>query len=153
MVVGRIQNLAYRFRHRFCFYGFNVLTSGKSRHIEAHRSSRAPQTQGVDGVASVTRYVHIVRNRQNYGRAFLFDVQFPVRPGFFQMSAEFNFAGVFFSRIKPDVAVLQPVVGKFHLPTVHYSLFENTVVVTDTETACGISAGSKTVHVCGGKSA
>ena len=151
MVVRRVKNFAYSFRHGFGFYALDVFPSRKEVHIESHRSARRPKTKSVDGVAAVSAYVHIVRNGYYRSRVLLFHFKFSVHPVFFQRSAELNFEGVFFSRIKPYVAVVQPVVGKFHLPAVHYSLLENTVVVSYRKTARRVSACGKAVHIRRGK--
>ncbi len=142
MVIGGIQNFTDGFRHRFGFDCLDVLPSRKHLNIKVHRCSRTPKTDGVDRFTVVPRNVHVVRNRQNRGCAHLITFQIPARPVLLDMTAELDFKGIVGTGVKPHVSFFQPFVGHFHLPTVYDSLFENTVVVPNGETARGIAARS-----------
>lgn len=81
------------------------------------------------------------------------DGKLAVLPVLVHHTAESDLISFFGTRIEPNVAHFEPIVGLFELPTVNDNLLENAVIVKDAESVCGIIARRERVHICGGKSA
>ena len=153
VVVCGIQYFCNTLRKRLVLERLDVFALREKLHIEVYGRFCRPQTQLVDRVDVVAAYIHIVRHRLNGVAIVIIHVKSAVVPVLTDRTAEPDFKGVLYSRRQPNVAFVEPFVGHFELPAVRDLLFENTVIVSDRETARNVIEVGQRFHISGGKSA
>ena len=153
VVVGGIKHFVDGLCHSLCRARLDIFALAEHIHIEILRRLRLPKSQTVDRARVVTGYVHIVRHGVDDGAISVSYGEFAVLPVLVHNAAELDLIGFFGTRIEPNVAHFEPIVGLFELPTVNDDLLENAVVVKNAESVCRIIARRERIHICCGKSA
>ena len=132
--VVRIENLRDVFGDDLLLNRLKVVAAVELSENEFVGRFRRPQTQGVDGFSAVTDNRRIVRNADDFIGIEPVKRRFPVLNQLLDLAAEIDDDLVIRTLKFPRIAVAQPVVGKFNLPTVLDFLIENSVVVADAVT-------------------
>ena len=152
MVVCGIKHFTDTLCKSLLLQRLDVFALGKKFHIEIHGSLCSPKSQLVYSRHVVTADIHIVRDCFYRIAVLLLYVKSVLLPSLLYSSAEFYGKGIFHTGRQPYVAVFQPFVGKFYLPTVFNLLFENTVIVSYGKTACYVIEIGKRFHISSRKS-
>ena len=153
VVIGGVKNL----RNCFCVGAFLncscILSLCKETHIEVSDISCLPQAKLAYRRAITARDHHIIRNCLDALCVIIDNLHVTVLPFLANVSAHLYLIYSVCSRNEPNLSAREPYIRKLYLHTVHDHLLEESVLIADRESRCGIIERCERVHKARCKSA
>ena len=153
MVVGRVEHFGDDLRQLLFLRGAHVVAACERVHVERLGRFGAPKAKGKRGVGVIPQNGNVVGHGGDVRGILIAHAKTALGPVLDHAAAEDDVHRVVRHGYLPDVAVVQPAVGKLHLLPVDDKLFEQAVFIADAAAHRGQIERRQRVHKAGGKTA